>query len=207
MRPGQGVTPLRGRRSWSRNVARSGLLCVAALVFATVDAWAQGAGGEGAASPLWYGVTIGGAGTRLTCDLCQTSRDLGPAVTAAFGAHAGPGLRVGLEGGGWTHREGVVRERSYAAGLVAHLVPIPGRGLHLLGGFGWTGYRAGNFSYDAPRLTVGLGWDLPVVGSWVVGNLVALDASAFAPLKNGEVTVLRDVAMSSLRVAVQVRRN
>lgn len=163
--------------------------------------------GDAEGASLWYGLTAGGAAMRLTCDLCQPVRDLGPAVTLSVGAHAGPALRVGLEGGGWTHEQGRVRERMYGFGLVAHLVPDLERGLYLLGGLGWSGYRSGDFSYDAPRLTVGLGWDVPAFGSWVVGNVVALDASAFASLENGDVTVVRDVGMSSLRVAVQLRRN
>ena len=163
--------------------------------------------GSSEESRLWYALTVGGAGTRLTCDLCQPARDLGPAVTVAVGAHAGEGLRVGLEGGGWTHQEGSAREKAYAVGLVAHLVPDPTRGLYLLGGLGWTGYRAGDFSYDAPRLTVGVGWDVPLAGSWSVGNVVALDASSFTSLRNESATVVRNVGLSSLRVAVQVRRN
>jgi hypothetical protein len=158
-------------------------------------------------STLWYGLTAGGAGMRLTCDLCQPARDLGPAVTVSVGAHAGDDLRVGLEAGGWTHEQGTVRERMYALGLVAHLVPDRTRGLYLLGGLGWTGYRSGDFSYDAPRLTVGLGWDVPLFGAWSVGNVVALDASSFASLRNDEATVVRNVGLSSLRVAVQLRRN
>ena len=184
-------------------------LLVGLTVLVPASASSQGApdaDGAGHVSSMWYGVTVGGAGARLTCDVCQTDRDLGPAVSVAAGAYAGDNLRVGLEANGWTHEEGDVRERLYGLGLIAHFQPSLRRGLYLLGGLGWTGYRAGDLSYDAPRMTVGLGWDVPAFGSWVVGNQVVLDGSAFAGLKNGEQTVVRSVGMSSLRFAVQFRK-
>jgi hypothetical protein len=155
---------------------------------------------------LWYGLTVGGAGTRLTCDLCQDTRDVAPAFAVSVGVHARARLRVGLEASRWTYEEDEVRERVHTVGLVAHLVPNASRGFYLLGGAGWSGYRSGEFSYDAPRLTVGLGWDVPFTGDWVVGNLIALDAAAFAPIRNEDVTVMRNVGMSTVRVAVQLQR-
>jgi hypothetical protein len=157
-------------------------------------------------STIWAEVTVGGAGARLTCDVCQSARDVGPAITLALGAYASPQLRVGLEAGRWTYEENAVREHVHTFGLVAHLVPNLRRGLFFLGGLGWSGYRAGEFKYDAPRLTVGAGWDLPIYGRWVVGNVVAIDAASFAALKTGSTTVARNVGLSSARVSVQVRR-
>lgn len=157
-------------------------------------------------TPVWFSLTAGGAGTRLTCDLCQSARDVGPAFTLAAGVVPSPRLRVGIEAGRWTFEDDDVRERVLTLGLVTHLVPNADRGLFLLGGIGWSGYRAGEFSYDAPRLTVGLGWELPLSGDWMVGNLVALDATAFAPIKNEDVTVMRNVALSTVRVSMQLRR-
>lgn len=190
-----------------------GACLVTATIAAPIDATAQvgeraggPAGLDVAGSSVWYGVTLGGAGTRLTCDLCQPSRDIGPALTVSGGAYGADQLRVGLELSAWTHEDGGVREKLYGLGLVAHLVPDPTRGLYLLGGFGWSGYRAGDLSYDAPRVTVGFGWDVPAFGSWVVGNVVTLDGSAFVPIRNDGETAVRDVGLSSLRFAVQLRR-
>lgn len=187
--------------------------CLVAAVVAPIDATAQvgdrpvgPTGMDVAGSSVWYGVTVGGAGMRLTCDLCQASRDIGPALTVSAGAYGAERLRVGLELSAWTHEDGGVREKLYGLGLVAHLVPDPTRGLYLLGGFGWSGYRAGDLSYDAPRVTVGLGWDVPAFGSWVVGNVVSLDGSAFVPIRNDGETAVRDVGLSSLRFAVQLRK-
>lgn len=177
-----------------------------ALLLSSATARAQARTVTPALSTIWAEVTVGGAGARLTCDVCQSARDVGPAITLALGAYASPQLRVGLEAGRWTYEENAVREHVHTFGLVAHLVPNPRRGLFFLGGLGWSGYRAGEFKYDAPRLTVGAGWDLPIYGRWVVGNVVAIDAASFAALKTGSTTVARNVGLSSARVSVQVRR-
>lgn len=163
-------------------------------------------GAQEARSGIWYELTIGGAAGRLTCDICQASWDAGPAVTATMGGYAGRKLRVGLEFSRWSHKDAAVREQTYGLGVVGHLSPNPARGLYLVGGIGWTGYRAGDFSYDAPRLTIGAGWDLPAFGRYVVGNVVTFDAASFAPLKNGNATVINSVGLSAIRGAVQLRR-
>ena len=80
---------------------------------------------------------------RLSCTICDPARELGPAVGAALGTYANPNLRVGIEGGLWANDDGDVRETVYRAGLAAQLHPRPGSGLHLSGGLGWSGYRAG----------------------------------------------------------------
>ncbi len=187
-----------------RQLPRLALASAFLVLAAVAEAGAQVGGGDPAGA--WYGVTVGGSGMRLTCDLCASSRDIGPTVTLAAGAYGASNLRVGVEVSAWTHEQDRVREKMYGLGLVAHLVPDPARGLYLLGGFGWSGYRAGDLSYDAPRVTVGLGWDVPAFGPWVVGNVVSLDGTAFAGLRNGDETVVRNVGLSSLRFAVQLRR-
>ncbi len=203
----------RSPRSSKLGHVLAGVCLVAATAGAPIDAAAQAgdraaavAGTGAAGSSVWYGLTVGGAGTRLTCDLCQPTRDIGPALTVAAGAYGADQLRVGLELSAWTHEQAGVRDKLYGLGIVAHLVPDPSRGLYLLGGFGWSGYRAGDLSYDAPRVTVGLGWDVPAFGSWVVGNVVSLDGSAFVPIRNDGETAVRDVGLSSLRFAVQLRK-
>lgn len=172
-------------------------------------AGAQSAGAEQAppeASTIWFQVGLGGASARLVCDICQSARDVGPAVTVALGAYSSPNVRIGLEASRWTYDAQAVRENLHSFGLVAHFAPAGWQRLHWLAGAGWTGYRAGDFSYDAPRLTVGLGWDLPLTDQWVVGNIIAVDAASFAPLRNGDVTVVRNVGLNALRITTQLRR-
>lgn len=158
------------------------------------------------ASTIWFQVGLGGATARLVCDICQSARDVGPAVTVALGAYSSAQLRIGLEAGRWSHDAQTVREDLHSFGLVAHFAPAGWNRLHWLAGLGWTGYRAGEFSYDAPRITLGLGWDLPLTGQWVIGNIIAVDAASFAPLRNGSVTVVRNVGLNALRVTTQLRR-
>lgn len=165
---------------------------------------ASGPGAGWADRGLWWGVAAGGGSTRLTCDLCRAGRDLGPSVSVSVGAWAAPGLRVGLEGGGWSHDDDGTREFIYRAGLLAQLHPSD-RGLFIHGGIGWSGYRAGDFHYDAGHLTVGAGWDLPLTGRWVVGNTVSVDAASFGSLRNEGRRVAGDVGLSVIRFAVHVR--
>lgn len=167
--------------------------------------FAQSDTGPGQGSGLWWGASLEAAGTRLTCDLCDRNRDLGGAVEVTLGAHASPNLRVGVDVGGWTRADGDVREKVYTAGIVAEVHPRSTSGLHLIGGVGWSGYRADDFSLDAPRLRVGAGWDLPLTGSWVAGNRLVLDSASFASLDSDDTTVSSAVGLSVLRFGIYVR--
>ena len=155
---------------------------------------------------LWWGVSVGGAGTRLTCDLCETNRELGPAIDVMVGSFAGPALRVGVEAGLWSHDDNGVRENVMRAGIVGLAYPRAGSGLHLIGGVGWSGYRAESFGYDAARLTVGAGWDLRLTGGWVVGNRLTLDAASFGSLRNNGAAVAGGVGISMVRLSVYLDR-
>lgn len=185
------------------------LLTLLAGLLAPRAGSAQGVG-DASARGLWWEVSAAAGGTRLACAFCDRSRELGPALDGAFGAYASDRVRVGVEGGGWTARDGNDpddRETVYRAGVVVQLHPRPGSGLHVLGGLGWNGYRTGEeTTYDAVRITLGAGWDLPLVGSWVVGNRVTLDASSFASLKDGDAVIARSVGLSVLRFGIYLRR-
>lgn len=202
-----GAPPRHSNRPKSTPVNRSkasvGLIC-ALLSWAGAlhaqDARARPDGG------LWWEFSAAAGGMRLSCAICDPARELGPAVGGAFGTYAGPRLRVGLEAGGWANDDGDIREKVYRGGLIAQLHPRPGSGLHLIGGLGWSGYRAELYSYDAARMTLGIGWDLPLTGDWVVGNRVLLDASSFASLKNDVGPVATSVGLSVLTFGVYVRR-
>jgi hypothetical protein len=167
---------------------------------------AQTPGGEGVGDGFWWSVSAYAGGARLTCDLCDLGRDLGPALGVAIGAYASPAARVGIEAGGWTHQEGDVRETAYTGALVAEVHPRPRSGLHLIGGLGWIGYRAEAFHYDAVSLRLGLGWDLPLSASWVVGNRLTLDAASFGTLSADDTPVARAVGLSVVRFGVYLRQ-
>lgn len=157
-------------------------------------------------SGLWWEFSAAGGGMLLSCQLCDPDRELGPAAGVAVGTYADPRLRVGLEGGMWANDDGEVRESVYRAGILAHLHPRTGSGLNLIAGMGWSGYRAELITYDAIRLSLGLGWDLPLTGSWVVGNRLMLDAASFASLKNEEGDVANSVGLSVLTLGAYIRR-
>ena len=152
----------------------------------------------------WWSASAAVQGTRLTCDLCTTERDFGPALGLGIGAFATPSVRVGLDGSLSTSTEGDVRETVHGVGVVVELHPNRGSGLHLIGGLGWAGYRAGDFAYDAARLRVGVGWDLPLSGSWVVGNRLTYDASSFASLRNDGDPVIDSVGLGTLHFGIYV---
>lgn len=181
------------------------LFAVGCVLFATTAApaiaqTAQSAGG------VWWEVSAGAGGTRLTCPLCDPKRELGPAIGGALGAYANPRLRLGIEGGGWTKRDDGDRETVYRAGLVSQLHPRPNSGLHVIAGLGWSGYRTEEITYDAVRLTLGAGWDLPLTRAWSVGNRLTVDASSHAALKEGETEIANPVGLSVLRFGVYLRK-
>ncbi len=164
---------------------------------------------------MWWSVSAAAAGARLACDICDPTRDAGPAVEAAVGTYATPAVRVGVEGGAWTFRDEGFRETVYTAGVTAEIHPRRESGLYLIGGLGWTGYRAGDvdaepdeegFHYNAPRLRLGIGWDLPLGSSWSVGNRVTLDASSLGTLTDEGTPIATAVGMSLVRFGIYLRR-
>lgn len=187
--------------------------------FARVLAGTLAAAAIGASSPaplvaqstdapegFWWSAGVGAGALRFQCDLCATSRDLGPTVEVAAGSWARRGLAVGVDGGFWTFDDDGVREAAYRAGLVAQLYPDPSRGLHFTLGAGWIGWRADEFRYDALRVGVGAGWDVAAVGRFVLGNALTLEGAAFGGLSNGDRRVVDAAGLSMVRWQVFVKR-
>ncbi len=191
-------------KSPHRRVALAAGCLIAALAGASHVA-AQGADAD-AEGRWWWTASASAQGTRLVCDLCDTSRDLGPALDFVLGRYAGSATRVGLEAGYATTTNDGERESVWSAGIAAEIHPRPGSGLHVIGGFGWAGYRAADFTYDAVRLRLGVGWDLPLAGSWVVGNRLTYDASSFASLQNDGTPVQESVGLGTLRFGMYLGR-
>jgi hypothetical protein len=131
---------------------------------------------------------------------------MGPALGFGIGTRAAHNVRVGLDGSYATTTADGARESIYGAGVVAELHPRPASGLHLIGGLGWAGYRAGDFTYDAVRLRLGAGWDLPLAGSWVVGNRLTYDSSAFASLRTNGESVIPSVGLGTVQFGMYVGR-
>ena len=156
---------------------------------------------------LWAGIGLGAGTLRFTCDLCATGRDGGPSAFLLVGARASPRLRVAVEAGGWTRKDGNVRETLYRGGLTGFYHPRPESGLHLLAGLGWVGYRADDIGYDSAALSVGLGWDWPFLEDWSVGNAVRIDAASFGRFRTDDERVVGDVGLSLVRFEVTLKRS
>jgi hypothetical protein len=155
---------------------------------------------------------VGGGGARLTCDACNPDRDLGGSLDVSVGTYAANGIRVGMQGGLWTNRNLPTRETLYGIGIEAIVHPRPASGLHVVGGIGWAGYRAGNpeadavpVTLDAVRLRVGVGWDLPLTDGWVAGNRLTIDAASFGSLDLDGVVLANSVGLSLVRFAIYLR--
>ena len=155
---------------------------------------------------FWWEVSAAAGAGRLTCSLCDRTRELGPSVGASIGAYATPTFRVGVDGAYWSHDDDGDRETVYRAGLVGQLHPRPGKGLHLIGGVGWSGYRAEALGYDAARLTLGVGWDLRLTDTWMVGNRLTVDGSSYGSLNNEDTPVAQPVGLSVVRLGVYLRK-
>ena len=177
-----------------------GLILAASLVAAPAAAQV------GQNTGLWVDISASAGSSRLTCDLCDTDRDLGGSIEYAFGAWAHPTLRVGVDLGFYTRSDNNARETVYSSGVLAAAYPRPGSGLHLIGGLGWAGFRAEDFSYDAVRLRLGAGWDLPITTTWVAGNRITVDAASFGSLQNGDQTAVESVGLSVVRFTLYIRR-
>jgi hypothetical protein len=63
------------------------------LLFALVRA--GDAAAQAPASGTWFGFGAGGGWTRVSCAICSTDRDLGPAGQVRIGTSVRPGLLVG----------------------------------------------------------------------------------------------------------------
>ncbi len=167
---------------------------------------AQASSAERGVTGGFLGGSIAAGGLRLTCDLCDTSRDLGGAVELAVGAWSRPNVRVGVEGGGWTRKVDDLREDVFHANVFAAVYPSAS-GFHLIGGLGWAGYRADDLHYDSALLRLGAGWDLPLMAGWVMGNRVTVDASSFGSLFEEDTRVVDSMGLSVVRIALVLRRD
>lgn len=161
---------------------------------------------DGSSAGLWLDIAASAGSARLSCDLCESGRDLGGSVEVGVGAWAHPRLRVGIDAGALTRSDNNARETVYSSGVVAALYPRPASGLHLIAGLGWVGFRAEQFTYDAPRLRLGAGWDLPLTSGWVAGNRITVDGASFASLQNGGASVAESVGLSVVRFTLYIRR-
>ncbi len=188
------------------------VLC-AGIFFLSTPAFAQPVPSPPPAG-VWWEVSASAGGARLTCDICAPERDLGGSVGFGLGTHAANGVRVGLQGGVWSNGGQAIRESLYDLGVEAVVHPKATSGLHVVGGVGWAGYRAGDADpepddeqvrFDAVRLRLGVGWDLPLTSGWTAGNRLTVDAASFGSLRLVDETLARSVGLSVVRFTLFLR--
>lgn len=158
---------------------------------------AQSTGDRG----LWLGAGVGVGWGRVSCDVCQTSRDPGPSAFVRIGKALRPTVRVAGEASAWTHE--VVDEREYLGAAMAMLYVFPRQGpLHVKGGIGYVGYRAGDaIAMNAIGLQLGGGYELRL-GGLALNNYLNLTSSSFGNLKNEGTTIAEDVSTTLLQFGV-----
>jgi hypothetical protein len=172
------------------------LVALAALILAA-PLRAQSSSSNG----LTVAVGAGAAWVRVSCDVCQTARDLGPSGFLRVGKTLRPGLRVGGEITAWTHEVEDEREYLGAAMAVLHMHPNDGP-LYVKAGLGYVGYRAGeDITMNAVGMQVGAGYEL-MLGGLALNNYINLIGSSFASLKNQGTTIAEDVSTTAIQFGV-----
>jgi hypothetical protein len=172
---------------------RSRLAVVVAMLFTgAAQARAQG---------LSFGLGVGAGWARVSCDICQTSRDLGPSAFARVATAVRPGVNVGAELTAWTHE--VEDERENMGALMAVLLMQPRQGpLYVKAGLGYLGYRAGeDIGLNAVGMQFGAGYQLRL-GGLALNNYVNLIGSSFGSLKNESTTIAEDVSTTLVQFGV-----
>jgi hypothetical protein len=187
------LAPSRGLMRISTKAAAS---ILAALILAA-PLHAQSSDGNG----LWLGAGVGAGWVRVSCDICQASRDLGPSAFARVGTVLKPGLRVAAEITAWTHEAEDVRENLGAAMAVLYLQPHDGA-LYFKTGLGYVGYRAGDdIALNSAGVQLGGGYELRI-GSLALSNYLNLVSSSFGSLKNEDTTIADDVRTTLMQFGI-----
>ena len=172
-----------------------------------VSAQASGApDGEPFGDALWWSVGVGGGSVGLTCDICTRDRDTGVTAQLGLGARARSDVDIGLELGIWTRDDDGVRASARRIDLRAIHRPFDDSGFHVIGGLGWVGYEAGDLTYDAVALSVGVGWDFPLSGRWRIGNRLLIDAASYGSFVNAGAVAVEVVSLSIARLEVVLLR-
>jgi hypothetical protein len=150
---------------------------------------------------LSLGAGVGAGWVRVSCDICQTSRDLGPSAFLRVATAIKPGLRVAGEVTAWTHEAEDLRENLGAAMAVLYVQPHDGA-LYFKTGLGYVGYRAGdNIALNSAGMQLGAGYELRI-GGLALSNYLNLIGSSFGSLKNEDTTIADDVRTTLLQFGV-----
>lgn len=165
--------------------------------------------GQSLRDGLWVGGGVGGSSTRITCQVCTAERATGLAAYVQVGGTVSPRTRVGLEGTGWLKDDLGLNQKVGSLSLATYFHPRQ-RGLFFKAGPSVLIYRATDDDDNEARsrsfgAIVGLGYELPTGGSWVLTPAITVHASSFGRMENEEGDVIsRDVNLSLIQLSIGV---
>ena len=166
-------------------------------------------GGSTPGRGFWLSAGLGTGSQQVACEICRADRNGGWAARFAFGHRIRPGLDLGGEIHGWVDRTDDIQFRSLAILPAVYWRPGRRAKYHLIGGIGYTTYRAGNddetISSSGLGFTAGAGLDLSVAGRLFLTPFATFTASFLANLKHERTDITR-AQLSLLQLGIGFTR-
>jgi hypothetical protein len=172
----------------------------AALLFSASPLAAQG---------FWAGLGLGTGFQQVGCDICRGDKNGGWAARAALGGTLSSHLQIGAELHGWTDKTDDIRFTSFSVMPALYWYPSTRVPYYILGGLGMVGFRASaedeSMSSTSMGLTVGLGYEFRVAGSYAITSFATYTGSFLANLKHDR-TDIADAQLSLFQVGIGFTR-
>lgn len=180
-----------------RQVHLGAAMTAALIAFAAAPAAAQG---------FWAGLGVGTGRHSVTCEICIGDGNGGWAVRAAAGTTLGPSLRLGGELHGWTDRTDGVRFTFFSVTPTLYWYPAA-RQTFLMAGVGYANFRGSaeseTIGASSIGLTVGVGYELPLVGRLALAPFASYTGSVLASLRRDH-TIITGAQLSLFQVGVGI---
>lgn len=159
----------------------------------------------------WLGGGLGTASAQVNCEFCASDRNGGLSGYLAGGISLRPGVRAGLEIGGWFDTTDDIRQRLLLYGASVYWSPRPRGAWFFKGGVGLLRYHADdvNDPDDNPlkagtaALQVGAGYDLRAGSKLWLAPFANLIVSTSGNLTSGN-SVVTDASFSMLQIGAGV---
>ena len=157
----------------------------------------------------WAGLGIGGSSARLTCQVCSGDRETAVSGYVQVGGTISSQVRFGLESGIWWRDESQLQQWIASLGLVGYFYPQRTGGLFFKAGPTGLYYKASDDDEDEVTsrfygVLVGMGYELPSAGSFVISPALTIHASSFGRLASDDETVSRDVNLSLIQLTIGI---
>jgi hypothetical protein len=142
---------------------------------------------------IWLSAGIGTGSQQVACQICRGDRNGGWSARVAGGKRIRPHLDLGAEIHGWTDHTDGIGYRSIAFVPAIYWRPNRNRPLFLMGGVGYSTYRAANddesITTSGLAFAAGGGMDAPLTGRWRFTPFITYTASVLANLKHDRTDV------------------